>query len=95
MNLLENVAKTYKRNDIEGEGRRLGFIAQDIQAVAGADMGNLTASHDGVMGLDYGRLSAVLWTCCREFKQEIDNLKTEVALLKTPKTKSRAIKKTT
>ena len=66
--MLRNVrAKTYRRLDLpEGEGERLGFIAQDLEAACPSAWGNIVGSAqyrwenmpDGgeMKTLDYARL---------------------------------------
>ena len=68
-------AKTYQRLDMPDSGSRLGFIAQDVDAVCPSAWGNLVGTaqytkEQGGMGteirtLDYARLTAVLWQCTR------------------------------
>ena len=82
-------AKTYRRLDLpEGEGERLGFVAQDIEAATPLAWGNLVGranykwSGNGEGGeiatLDYARLSAVLWTCTRSLLARVEALEAKV-----------------
>ena len=73
MELLRAVIpQTYHRVDIDQN--RLGFIAQHIQNAAPANW-NLTAMQynngQALLGLDYSRLTAVLWQVCRELEDRI------------------------
>ena len=91
MTMLTNIeAKTYTRTDLDTTDKRIGFITQDIQAnlpeefknVLGTVYGNVNGP---LLGLDYSRLTPILWTLVRD-------LSTRVQALETPKTKT---KKTT
>ena len=55
LNMLRAVsAKTYQRLDLpEGEGERLGFVAQDIEAACPSDWANLVGSADYPRGSDF------------------------------------------
>ncbi len=73
MELLRAVIpQTYHRTDIGME--RLGFIAQHVQNAAPANW-NLTAMQynngQALLGLDYSRLTAVLWQVCRSLEGRI------------------------
>ena len=61
--------KSYTREDKPEMGRRVGFLSQDV-AAACASSGlpdTFTAPMDdtGLLGLDYGRLTTVLWSVCK------------------------------
>jgi len=68
--------KTYTRTDVPG--KRLGFIAQDIQKKKPKDIGNLvfmTYEEDQpLLALDYSRLVTVLWGVCKSQQKQIDEL---------------------
>ena len=79
-------AKTYRRLDLpDGEGERLGMIAQDVQAACPAVWGNLvgTAQYNGgeVRTLDYARLVVPLWQSCKNMLSRIEQLETRIAEL--------------
>jgi len=49
------------------------------------------------MGIDYGKMSAILWKCCQEQQSKIEHLEAsmyemmeEIKQLKTPKPKAKA-----
>ena len=91
--MLRNVrAKTYRRLDLpDGEGERVGFIAQDVEAASPSAWGNLvgkanykwSGSGDGgeIKTLDYARLVCPLWEACREMLARIETLQERVAQL--------------
>ena len=68
--------KTYTRTDVEG--KRLGFIAQDIQKNKPKDIDNLVfmsyQQDQPLLALDYSRLVAVLWGVCKKQQKQIDDL---------------------
>ena len=91
--MLRNVrAKTYRRLDLpDGEGERLGFIAQDVEAACPSAWGNVVgrAPHkwsgmpDGgeIRTLDYSRCVVPLWEACRSMLTRIEQLETRIAQL--------------
>ena len=78
-------AKTYQRIDMPDSGSRLGFIAQEVEAVCPSAWGNLvgTAQYSKEQGgtLDYARLTAVLWQCTRPLLARVEMLEERVAQL--------------
>ena len=87
MNIFEATdVKTYTRKDVPG--KRIGFIAQDVQAKMPKDLSNLvfmTYEQDQpLLALDYSRLAAtVLWGVCKNLQQRIEVL--EAAAPKRPR----------
>ena len=88
-------AKTYRRLDLpEGDGERLGFIAQDVEAACPSAWGNLvgktpykwSGNPEGneIRTLDYARLVCPLWEACRSMLARIEVLEARVAELSAP-----------
>jgi hypothetical protein len=80
--------KTYVRTDLADSSRRLGFIAQDVATNIPPEFGNLIgftsdAEDNQLLGLDYGRLSVVLWACLRKSNTKIQELETRLAALES------------
>ena len=76
--------KHYSRNDKGGE-RRVGFIAQDIEAAtlrAGIPNTFTSTQHDGMLGLDYSRLVTCLWS-------KLKQVENRLAVLEKKRTKSK------
>merc|ERR1711966_630595 len=73
MTMLKNIqAKTYLRTDINSIDKRIGFIAQDIQQWLPNEFANITAQvSESVLGLDYSRLTPVLWTIIKKLENRI------------------------
>ena len=82
--------KVYRRNDLQDQSPRLGFIAQDF-AVLPPEWGNIVGKTGGTeehldeegnpvptepstLTLDYARLSCVLWGCCRSLVARVEAL---------------------
>ena len=85
-------AKTYRRLDLpDGDGERLGFIAQDVESACPSAWGNLVgklpykwaeAPHGTeIKVLDYARLTSVLWQCTRSLLARLEMLEERVAQL--------------
>jgi len=83
-------AKVYTRLDQpEENGPRIGFIAQEIEAacpdewvgslVGSADMGGRDEEAKEIKTVDYARLNAVLWQCCRSLLARVESLEAAVA----------------
>ena len=66
--ILESVAaKTYVRNDLKTNSRRIGFIAQDILEQLPTEFANVIGytvsdNDEQLMALDYSRLCPIVWT---------------------------------
>ena len=86
-------AKTYTRNDIQ-DGKRIGFIVQDIQANSNDNWSKLigirkqfttTTNDEGeeieeteTLTMDYARLVCVLWQTNKDMLKRIEDLETEL-----------------
>ena len=85
LNLLRNARpKVYRRLDLpDGEGERVGFIAQDVEAACPPAWRNVVGSapHNGgeIKTLDYARLVCPLWEACRNMLARIEQLEAQIA----------------
>ena len=61
--------KTYQRTDTPGD--RVGFLAQDLAAAIPAEWGNVVHQVGGLLAVDYSRLTAILWSVCRNQEARI------------------------
>ena len=71
--------KTYLRHDLQGKPSRIGFIAQDLEAVIPEEWTNLVgeSTKDAgqlIKGLDYARLTAILWSVCKNLDARVKQL---------------------
>jgi hypothetical protein len=82
LNMLKTVsARTYERTDKPGTGIRIGFIAQEVQASLPTEFANLVGSTQHttspeeepteILTVDYARLVAPLWQCCKNLLSRI------------------------
>ena len=84
-------AKVYKRKDIETTSDRIGFIAQDFQENLPPEFQNIVSVNpsrpedreEAVMGLDYGRITAILWGVCKNQQKQLQELTARVASLES------------
>ena len=67
-----------KDDAIEDDGRQLGFIAQELEAV----VPEVVSGEDGSKGVSYGHLTAVLTKALQEAIAKIETLETEMTALK-------------
>ena len=80
MGVLRKVSpRTYSRNDLAGKPSRIGFIAQHIEGAIPQEWTNLVGqcvndAGQTVKGLDYARLTAILWSCCKNMDARIKQL---------------------
>ena len=70
--------KSYVRTDL-GETRRIGFIANHIQANVEGDLQALISTtekeDEEYLALDYVKLTSVLWSICRNLTARVEKLK--------------------
>ena len=82
--------KTYRRSDLPGQPSRLGFIAQEVEAAVPPEWTNLVGeapSDEGepLKGLDYARLTAVLWSVCQSLDARCQSLDARLKKLEAKK----------
>ena len=86
MSILQAVEpKTYQRTDGQ-TGRRAGFLADDIMDACLENelyVGNIVSrTGDGqYLGLDYARLSSLLWSCCKTLDAKCNDLESRISAL--------------
>jgi len=75
--------KTYTRNDLHDTSKRwIGFIAQEVEAAldnnitGGTNLVMINQNADGVplKGIDYGRLTTILWGVCKNLIDRVEAL---------------------
>ena len=89
-------AVSYRRNDLTSETtRRVGFIAQDVEAALGPSMANTNildeilrevtpGATETLKTLAYDRMAVILWQATREMLAKIELLEDRVAQLSAP-----------
>ena len=94
-NIFNNVdVKIYERND-GPLGSRIGFIAQDFQNSIDNDskfqnIVNPIFTEPPLLGVDYSRLTTILWGVCKKQQELLTSLESRVLALESPKTKTTA-----
>ncbi len=91
--LLGCNARTFVRTDL-GEDpdklpRRIGFIAQELQATLPEQWQNIVHEKDNLLGVSYDRLCCILWTCLQNTNARVAALEQQIT-----KSKPKASKKT-
>ena len=84
-------AKVYKRKDIETTSDRIGFLADDFLANLPSEFQNIVSvnpnspedKEEAMMGLDYGRITAILWGVCKNQQKQLAELTARVASLES------------
>ena len=80
---LRGVSFTWDRENFAdhqfAEGRQIGFIAQEVNAVV---PGVVQTGSDGYLAVDYGRLTPVIVEAVKEQQKEVDSLRRENAELR-------------
>ena len=56
----------------------IGFVAQDVQKKIPTKFETVVNDYGDYMGLDYGKMSAILWKCCQEQQSKIEHLEASV-----------------
>jgi len=78
-------ARTYRRKDIEQTKTRIGFVSQELLASlpSGGEFQNIVLGYphkeeDGneieYLGVDYARLTCILWTVVKSLQQRVEAL---------------------
>jgi hypothetical protein len=82
-NALDKVTKlrgvTYSRNDVEDKSEKVGVIAQEIQEVLPQVV---FEQEDGMLGVSYGNITAVLIEAIKEQQTQIENQQSQIDELK-------------
>ena len=83
MNVIQEIfdsfeVKQYQRTDVQGN--RIGFIAQDFVNALPTEYDNIThmdySTGNPLWGLDYARLTTILWGVCKNQEERIKALET-------------------
>lgn len=81
--------KQYERTDVAGN--RIGFIAQDLIEHLPEEYGNIAvmthSNGNSLWGLDYARLTTILWGVCKKQQKRSDQIEVRLAALEAKKKK--------
>jgi hypothetical protein len=73
--------RQYERTDVEG--KRIGFIAQDLVKALPVEFDNITQMNyitgNPLLGLDYARLNTILWGVCKNLQSRVAALEDAAA----------------
>ena len=91
--------KTYNLKSDDKKKNHIGFIAQEIKAILPEKFEAVVNEDSEYMGINYGKMSAILWKCCQEQQSKIEHLEARLFELEdivkdkkkpTPKSKAKA-----
>ena len=91
--------KTYNLKSDDPKKNHIGFIAQEIKAILPEKFEAVVNEDSESMGINYGKMSAILWKCCQEQQSKIEHLESRLFELEdivkdkkkpTPKSKAKA-----
>ena len=82
-------AVSYRRNDLSESTRRIGFIAQSVEAALGASIANTNVidhiereispgTTETLKTLAYDRMAVILWQCTRSLLARVEALEARV-----------------
>ena len=93
------IVKTYNLKSDDKKKNHIGFIAQEIKAILPEKFEAVVNEDSEYMGINYGKMSAILWKCCQEQQSKIEHLESRLFELEdivkdkkksTPKSKAKA-----
>ena len=91
LDVLRHVsAKTYRRNELAEQTRRIGFLAQDAEAALGPNLANANivgsierevqkGGTETLKTMSYERMSVILWHCTRSLLARVEALEAKLA----------------
>ena len=89
--------KTYNMKNDDKKKSHIGFVAQDVKEILPKKFEAVVNDDGERMGINYGKMSAILWKCCQELLTKVEHLESSVYELqeelkeyKKPKAKSKA-----
>ena len=91
--------KTYNLKSDNKKKHHIGFIAQEIKEILPKKFEAVVNEDNEFMGINYGKMSAILWKCCQEQQSKIEHLEARLFELEdivkdkkksTPKSKAKA-----
>ena len=70
--------KTYNLKSDDKKRNHIGFIAQDVDEILPEKFEAVVNTDSEFMGINYGKMSAILWKCCQEQQSKIEHLETSM-----------------
>ena len=71
--------KTFNYKEDKKKKSNIGFIAQDVHKKVPHKFETVVNDYGDYMGLDYGKMSAILWKCCQEQQSKIEHLEVRLS----------------
>ena len=83
-------AVSYRRNDLSESTRRIGFLAQNVEAALGPSIANTNVTDtiereispgttQTLKTLSYDRMAVILWQCTRSLLDRVEALEARLA----------------
>ena len=73
--IVKNIeVKTFNYKDDKKNKKNIGYIAQDVKKKVPTKFEAVVSDYGDYIGLDYGKMSAVLWKRCQEQQNKIEHL---------------------
>ena len=77
--IVKNIeVKTFNYKDDKKKKKNIGYIAQDVKKKVPSKFEAVVSDSGEFMGLDYGKMSAILWKCCQEQQSKIEYLESKL-----------------
>ena len=66
--------KTYNLKSDDKKRNHIGFVAQEVDEILPEKFEAVVNTDSEFMGINYGKMSAILWKCCQEQQSKIEHL---------------------
>ena len=77
--IVKNIeVKTFNYKDDKKKKKNIGYIAQDVKKKVPSKFEAVVSDSGEFMGLDCGKMSAILWKCCQEQQSKIEYLESKL-----------------
>ena len=70
--------KTYNLKSDDKKKTHIGFVAQEIKEILPKKFEAVVNDDEEYMGINYGKMSAILWKCCQEQQSKIEHLESRL-----------------
>ena len=71
--------KTYNMKNDDKKKSHIGFVAQDVKEILPKKFEAVVNTDGDYMGINYGKMSAILWKCCQEQQSKIEHLEARLS----------------
>ena len=70
--------KTYNLKSDDKKKNHIGFVAQEVIEILPKKFEATVNDSGEHMGINYGKMSAILWKCCQEQQSKIEHLESRL-----------------